>query len=107
MNIQKKFTKLCDPAKFYLVFSLLATVMYVVHIVQRKTHYTVMGGVVQLAMVAVWTLILNWVCSLKYGTQLSWFLVFLPFIFAVLVVGVMFTLIKDAKKEEDCDECKA
>ena len=49
---------------------------------------TVMGFSLQVLVVVLWTCILNWVCSLKYGNKIAWFLVFLPiiFIFTMLIV---------------------
>lgn len=107
MNLQKKFNSLCDPAKFYLVVSLVSIVMYVYHILDKSPRYTVMGLGVQGALALAWTLVLNWVCSLKYGTKISWFLVFLPLLFVIVFMAVVFShLTQSITVEEECDDCQ-
>ena len=39
----------------------------------------------------LWTLVLNKVCSFKYGVKISWLLVFLPIL---LLIIMMFFLVK-------------
>jgi len=51
------------------------------------------GIVIQFVIVLVWTCVLNWVCSFKHGTMVSWFLVFLPLIMAVGLLLVIYHLI--------------
>lgn len=107
MNLQKKFNSLCDPAKFYLIVSLVSVVMYAYHILDKSPRYTVMGLGVQGALALIWTLVLNWVCSLKYGTKISWFLVFLPLLFVIVFMAVVFShLTQGIAVKEECDECQ-
>ena len=107
MNLQKKFNSLCDPAKFYLVVSLVSVVMYVYHILDKSPRYTVMGLGVQGALALAWTLVLNWVCSLKYGTKISWFLVFLPLLIVIVFMAVVFShLTQSIAVEEECEDCQ-
>ena len=45
-------------------------------------------------VVLVWTCVLNWICKLKHGNTLAWFLVFLPFILFILFI-ILFIYIVD------------
>lgn len=86
---KKAFKKLCGPAQFYLVLSLISLLLYLIQMLESKNKMnTVMGFSLQVLVVVLWTCILNWVCSLKYGNKIAWFLVFLPiiFIFTMLIV---------------------
>jgi len=66
---------------------------------------------IQVLIMLLWTYILNWVCSMKNGRQIAWFLVFLPFILLSLMLVFFIRLagsIDDEKLEElkeSCSEC--
>tara|TARA_B100000073_G_C23329976_1_gene410330 strand:- start:123 stop:539 length:417 start_codon:yes stop_codon:yes gene_type:complete len=88
------FKKLCGPAQFYLVLSLISLILYLVQMLQsRNKMNTVTGLMIQTLVVIVWTYILNWVCSLKYGNKIAWFLVFLPLILLITMMIVLYHLI--------------
>lgn len=118
-SVKKTFQKLCGPAQFYLVLSLLSLVIYLVHMLEHRNKLnTATGLTMQAIIVIVWTAILNWVCSLKYGNKVAWFLVFLPVIllFTMLIVfyhmvdtmGItkqeLQTMVSELN-EDSCEEC--
>ena len=98
---KKKLNSLCDPANFYLVVSLFSVVTHAYHILDKSPRYTVMGSLVFRIFALIWTLVLNWVCSLKYGTKISWFLVFLPLLIVIVFMVVVFShLVKSIPVEK-------
>ena len=118
-GVKKTFNKLCGPAQFYLVLSLLSLVIYLVQMLEHRNKLnTATGLTMQAIIVIVWTAILNWVCSLKYGNKVAWFLVFLPVIllFTMLIVfyhmvdtmGItkqeLQTMVSELN-EDSCEEC--
>jgi hypothetical protein len=77
---QGSFSRLCEPAKLYLVLSLIFLVFGVF------TQMAAMTLIVKGFFILFWTLILNFLCSigLKF---ISWILVLLPFLVLLLSVG--------------------
>jgi hypothetical protein len=79
MKLKQMFTSLCDPAKLYLIITIIAIV------------FALMGGVKVVAVVTklifalIWVFILNWICKEGY-TGISWFLVLLPYILVILAM---------------------
>ena len=67
-----QLSKLCTPAMLYLIFSAI-TIIYGV-----MQNFKPMTLVVNVLFVALWTWILNWLCSKGYSI-ISWVLVVLPF----------------------------
>ena len=95
-TIKKQFNKLCDPSQFYLVLSLFSLVVYLINMFDHDDKAnTVIGIVIQLVVVLVWTCVLNWVCSFKHGSKISWFLVFLPLIMTIALLLVIYHLIDE------------
>ena len=123
-GIKRKFSKLCGPAQFYLVLSLVSLVIYMMNMLEYKHKMNTMAGIIiQGIIVLVWTCVLNWVCSLKYGTKVAWLLIFLPML---LIMGLLFVMyhfvdemdlskgdiqdiIRQAQQEDEvegfCDDC--
>jgi len=116
MDLKKEFNKLCDPAKFYLIISLASVVVYIIHLMGKdRKKYSYGQLAVHVVLMVVWTLILNKICSFKYGVKISWLLVFLPIlsliVLMIFVVKMMDKLdltkhdlhkmIKDANKDKD------
>ena len=92
MDLKKEFNKLCDPAKFYLLISFASVVVYIVHLMgKNRNKYSYQQLTVHVVLMVVWTLILNKVCSFKYGVKISWLLVFLPIL---LLIVLMFFVVK-------------
>jgi len=91
---QKMFKKLCGPAQFYLVLSLISLILYLIQMLESKNKMnTATGLLMQGLVVVVWTYILNWVCTLKYGNKIAWFLVFLPIILLLTMMIVLYHMI--------------
>ena len=93
-TMKKQFNKLCDPSQFYLVLSLVSLIVYLLNMFDHDDKAnTVIGIVIQFVVVLVWTCVLNWVCSFKHGSKISWFLVFLPLIMTIGLLLVIYHLI--------------
>ena len=118
MDLKKEFNKLCDPAKFYLLISLASVVVYIVHLMGKdRKYYSYQQLAIHIVLMVVWTLVLNKVCSFKYGVKISWLLVFLPIL--LLIVLMIFVIkfinqldltkhdlhkmIKDVNKEDELE----
>ena len=97
-SVKKEFNKLCSPAKFYLVISAVSLLIYIMAMMNHvdKMH-TVNGLAIQTLTMVIWTLVLNWVCSLKYGNKIAWFLVFLPMILVFIMIFFMIYLVSEKK----------
>lgn len=85
---------LCSPAQIYAVFSFLAIISMIV----MKQYSGVVGKAV---FAIVWTILLNWLCSMGY-TGLSWFLLLLPILLIVGALVIMFFTLtrKSSEKKE-------
>ena len=102
-NPVKAFEKLCSPAKVYLLLSFASVVVYCVHYFGKgKQMYSIQELGVQVIVMFIWTFVLNKVCTLKYGVKISWFLVFLPIIFMMIMLLFMATVVNklDLTKED-------
>jgi len=101
-SVKKEFNKLCSPAKLYLVISAVSLLIYIMTMMNHvdKMH-TVNGLVIQTLSMVIWTLVLNWVCSLKYGNKIAWFLVFLPMILVFIMIFFMIYLVSEKKITSD------
>ena len=44
-----------------------------------------------------WTGLLNWICGLKYGTTISWFIVFLPLILFLILFIIVYHMMETNK----------
>lgn len=114
-EITKSLSKLCNPAKFYLVLSSISTLVYIYSMMSTHNtlldiepsgggihHYTLLGLIIKIIFVILWVMILNYICQFKYGKKISWVIVLLPFFFMGLaLVGLMtavsFIAIQDEK----------
>jgi len=85
--------RLCDPAKIYLILSLVFLVFGIF------TRMTVMALMIKAFFIFFWTIVLNWMCSagLKF---FAWFLVLLPFLAIFLSVGMSMDLMALGKGPE-------
>jgi len=90
---KRVFNKLCAPAQFYLVVSLLSLVLYTLQMIQSNKTNTVVGLTIQTGVVIVWTYLLNWVCSLKHGNKVAWFLVFLPVLVLITLMVLLYHMV--------------
>ena len=73
---------LCEPAKLYLLFTVIFIVMAVFN------GITALTVIVKFVFALIWTLVLNWLCS-KGFTGLAWIIVLMPFIFLFLTVFIV------------------
>lgn len=102
VDIIKLFNKLCDPAKLYVLLSLVSVVVYIVHFVgQSKKTHSIKGLGLQVLLMFIWTAILNKVCSFKYGEKISWVLVFLPVIFMIVLMVLAFKMVDELDLTKD------
>jgi len=108
---------LCTPAQVYLALSLINILVYLISMsnVNNKVleaepegggihHYTGGGLVVNILFTIVWICLLNYICKFKYGKNIAWFIVLLPFffmglIFVGLVCAVSFIALQTSKNK--------
>jgi len=93
---------LCTPAVVYFVLAIFSNI----YILFEKT--TIMDVMLKIIGIALWTFLLNLICSKGFET-LSWILVLFPFfvIFAVIISGVSTAKdVKDAEKAQPKKEEK-
>ena len=101
MNLLKYFNKLCDPAKLYLLLAFSSVLIYLIHFVRLGNIPSIQDLVMQVAVMVIWTFILNKVCTFKYGVKISWFLVALPVIFMILGLILMYFFIDQLDISKD------
>ena len=75
MNISHTISSLCSPAFIYLIIA-ASTIMFNYRHLSRTLIYYVI-------VMLIWTWILNYLCKMGY-TTLSWVLLIVPFIAAVI-----------------------
>lgn len=73
------FTRICNPAKLYLVVSAILLVFAVFKKMSAGTF------IVKGAFILLWTFLLNWLCSKGFG-NVAWVIVLLPFVFLFLTL---------------------
>ena len=103
VKIPKEISKLCMPAKVYLVLAMISVIFYLmsmfsVHetVIEAEPEgegvhrYTMMGLLMKLIFTILWIYILNYICKFKYGKRIAWFIVLLPFFFmALILIGML------------------
>ena len=97
MDLKKTISKLCDPAKFYLVLSIISAAyssyMLLTHPKAEEhpnhketiNNHTINGLIMQIVVAILWTMVLSWICKMKHGVKVAWFLVFLPILFFIVI----------------------
>lgn len=102
MKLPGIITKLCMPAKIYLGLTVFSTLCYLAMMFHAESEtrstevnvhtYTIFGLISQLAFALFWVVFLNYLCLQGYK-KLSWFFLFMPFIFmAFLLIMGMFLI---------------
>ena len=105
MKLINTVKKLCTPAYLYLAISAIALIVLIFQNAGNTDKYCVgyyecavsstpllfLGKIIY---IAIWTIILNSLCSTGYR-NLSWFLLLLPFI--VFIVAVFLFMVSTAK----------
>jgi len=87
------FTKMCNPAKLYLLVSVLGLVY---GIFQRFSIVTLGTNFI---FVILWTMVLNWLCSVGMK-MVSWILVLLPYLMMFLSAGFVMDMMNVGGKKE-------
>ena len=112
MNLHKTFSNLCNPAKFYLVLAIISAVYYSYMLLTHSKasehpdnkevidNHTMNGLLVQIAVSVLWVFVLSWVCKMKHGVKIAWFLVFLPVLFVILMMFFALHMINNLNPED-------
>lgn len=95
-SISSQISSLCTPAILNLVLGVVSTLSAI-------TQVSIIMSIIHLFITIVWTLFLDFLCTKGYGS-LSWFLVFLPYIFIVLFLVFAVALASSEKKDSDKKE---
>ena len=93
------FKKLCTPAFFYLVVSVVIFVIIAIQNLGNTTKYcvgdyecalpnTFMIFIFKAIYILFWTFILNSLCKAGYK-EVSWFIVLLPLILLFIILGLI------------------
>lgn len=102
-HLFKIISKLCDPAKLYLLLAFISILFYVASMSMANNtlqesdpeqegihHYTFMGLVMKVIFTFLWVYILNYLCGFKFGKKLAWIIVLLPFfIMGLIIVSIL------------------
>jgi hypothetical protein len=88
--MNKRFEELCTPAKLYFVLSVLSCIIALFNGVK------IMAVTINLIIAFLWTAALSWICG-KGFSNISWFLVLLPYILMLLV---FFKISRDVSKSQ-------
>ena len=86
-----KMSKLCSPAKLYLVISAIAVIMALFY------KFQMMAILTKVFFIVLWTWFLNFLCSKGYK-NVSWFLVLLPYILIAITMVLSYGAVKTQKK---------
>jgi hypothetical protein len=96
MAPSKKMSKLCTPAMFYLVISMISLVMVIMQNLGHQHSYhmgsfsckvpsTILIFIIKFIYIIFWTWIINLICKDGYE-GISWLLVLFPWILLFMVV---------------------
>jgi hypothetical protein len=85
------------PSKFYCAPALVYLVLSAIAIISAITTASVFTIVLKIIFVLIWAWFLNYLCDSGYSA-ISWFLVFLPLIFFVLMIFISFEVLYYASK---------
>ena len=104
VEVPKIFADLCTPAQVYVILGIIGQIGYlggmfsmndvVVEAEPEGGHihfFTFLGLVLNIAVIALWTALLNYICQFKYGKKISWFLVLFPIIFFMIIFIGLFS----------------
>ena len=102
MNLGKIIKDLCQPAYVYLVISIVSIVLLLIQNRGNSNIYCVgdlecnvpsipLVFVAKILYTVFWVFVLNAICKTGY-TNVSWFLVLLPFILYFFALGILILL---------------
>lgn len=94
----KWFNKLCSPAKFYLIVSVISYSFILLQNIGNTSRFTLgtyscnhsspgLFLIGQALYIALWTVLLNYIC--KVNTSISWVIVLFPFILFFILLGLV------------------
>lgn len=66
------FSKLCTPAFIYFIIS------FIYLIINSLKNFNIMSIMVNIVFIILWSLLLNFLCSMGYSI-ISWLIIILPF----------------------------
>jgi len=93
-SLKQNFNKLCGAAQFYLAMSVVGLLMYVVNMFEHADKLkSTLSIVIHTIVALIWTCILNWICKMKYGKKIAWFLVFLPLLLFLILFAIVYNMI--------------
>ena len=87
----KEFSKLCTPAKIYIVIAIVATIFGLFN------GMSLMYAFWKLVFAFIWTFVLGWLCKKGYDS-ISWFLVLLPYILLALAMLNIYRVTNDQRQ---------
>ena len=111
-SVKKTISKLCDPAKFYLVLAIISAAyssyMLLTHPKAEEhpnhketiNNHTINGLIMQIVVAILWTMVLSWICKMKHGVKVAWFLVFLPILFLLVITFFALHMINKLSPED-------
>ena len=88
---KSSFSKMCEPAKLYLIISIVGLIY---GLVQKFSMITLGTNFI---FAIVWTMVLNWLCSVGMK-PVSWILLLLPYLMLFVSAGLVVDFMK-VKKE--------
>jgi len=99
MGFPKKLKDLCTPARVYFIISMVFIILSVFQNIGNNKIYklgsfssdvpnTFLIFLVKLIYILFWTWILNLICKDGHS-EISWFLVMVPFILLFIIVGII------------------
>jgi hypothetical protein len=94
----KYYDKLCNPAKFYFIISIVSYILILLQNIGNSERFTlgsyscrhsnpVLLLLAQLIYIGFWTWLLNLIC--KVNTSISWVIVLFPFILFFIALGLV------------------
>ncbi len=106
------YNKLCDPAKFYVILTLISITIYVISMINmeekltfssesetRVHNYTISGLIMKIIFAILWICLLNYICTFKnYGVKIAWIIVALPIILFFILMLILYLFIDDILK---------
>lgn len=112
MNVSVLYKSLCNPAKFYLVISLICFGILLMQnvgqgekfnlglysVVHKQTPLILVGNFLYILL---WTWLLNLIC--KFNPNISWVIVLFPFILTFIILGYILFLSLTELKEKKGD----
>jgi uncharacterized membrane protein len=85
---------ICAPAMVYLILSIIGL------LTAATIQFSVMSILLKVIFIALWTFLLNYLCSTGY-TVVSWILVVLPLIFMIALIFIAIDVMRHVSKDQN------